>query len=165
MAHLGDSPEAKRNHLMPTRRALLVQAALLPALAGARPARAAEPEIFAKMGIALGGTDPVGYFTDAAPVGGSAAEALMWRGAVWHFASERNRIAFEMDPVAFCPRFGGYCAWAMAQGYLAPTVREAWTIHEGKLYLNASLEIRRRWARDIEGNIARAEANWPAVLG
>ncbi len=150
---------------MTTRRAFLAQAALLPALALARPARAAEPEIFARMGIAIGGADPVGYFTEGGPGGGSAAQALMWRGAVWHFASERHRTAFEMDPTAYCPRFGGYCAWAMAQGYLAPTVPEAWTIHEGRLYLNASLDVRQRWLRDIPGNIAKAEANWPAVLG
>lgn len=150
---------------MPTRRALLAQAALLPALALARPARAAEPEIFARFGIALGGTDPVGYFTDGKPVAGSAAEALMWRGAVWHFASERSRIAFEMDPTSYCPRFGGYCAFSMAEGHLSPTVPEAWTIHEGRLYLYASLAVRRRWERDIPGFIAHAEANWPAVLG
>ncbi|MDH3264980.1 MAG: YHS domain protein [Paracoccaceae bacterium] len=150
---------------MPTRRALLAQAALLPALALARPARAAEPEIFARDGIALGGADPVGYFTGGGPVAGSAAEALMWRGAVWMFASARNRMAFEMDPTSYCPRFGGYCAWAMARGNLEPTVPEAWTIHQGRLYLNSSLEIRSRWQGDIPAVIARAEANWPGVLG
>ena len=150
---------------MTTRRALLAQAAVWSALALARPARAAEPEIYARMGIALGGTDPVGYFTDGGPVGGSAAEALMWRGAVWHFASEGHRIAFEMNPTAYCPRFGGYCAWSMAQGKLTPTVPEAWTIHEGRLYLTSSLAVRHRWQRDVPGNVARAESNWPGVLG
>jgi hypothetical protein len=150
---------------MPTRRALLAQAALLPALALARAARAAEPLVFAPGGIALGGTDPVGYFAEGRPVAGSAAEALMWRGAVWHFASDRSRTAFEMNPKAYAPRFGGYCAWAMAQGFLSATVPEAWTIHEDRLYLCTSLEIRSRWQQDVSGFIARAEANWPAVLG
>jgi hypothetical protein len=150
---------------MPTRRTLILQAAALPVLALARPARAAEPEVFAPGGMALGGTDPVGYFTRGGPVAGTAANALRWRGAMWYFATAESRAAFEMDPTAYAPRFGGYCAWAVAQGYLAPSLPEAWTIHEGRLYLNASLAVRRRWLRDIPGFVARAEANWPAVLG
>jgi len=44
-------------------------------------------------------------------------------------------------------------------------VPEAWSIVDRRLYLNASRRVQRRWERDIPGNIARAGANWPAVLG
>ena len=44
------------------------------------------------------------------------------------------------------------------------TVPEAWAIHDGRLFLNYSLGIRRRWARDIPGNVIKGDANWPKLL-
>ena len=104
------------------------------------------------------------YFDEGRPVIGSAAHALRWMGADWHFASAANRSAFEMNPDAYAPQYGGYCAFAMSRGYIATSVPEAWTIHENKLYLNFSLDVRERWLRDVPGNIARAEQHWPGVL-
>ncbi|NDV01938.1 YHS domain-containing (seleno)protein [Pseudoroseicyclus tamaricis] len=151
---------------MPTRRHLLHSLALSPlALAAARPALAGTAEIYAPGGIAIGGTDPVSYFTDGGPRSGSPRAALMWRGAVWHFASDASRAAFEMNPARYAPRYGGYCAFALAKGALAPTVPDAFTIHEGRLYLNYSLDIRARWRTDAEGNIAAANQHWPTILG
>jgi len=147
---------------MPTRRTLLLAA---PALLLPARAWAAEPPIYAENGVAIDGTDPTSYFTDGAPVAGTPAIAASWQGADWHFATEASRARFVADPEAFAPQFGGYCAWAVAQGYVAPTVPEAWKIVDGALYLNFSRRIQRRWQRDIPGNIARGHANWPAALG
>ena len=150
---------------MISRRTLLIAASAAPLAAlASRPAFAATPEIYAEGGIAIDGSDAVAYFTEGAPVAGSTEHEVMWKGATWRFSSEANRAAFEADPEAYAPQFGGYCAWAVAEGYTASTVPEAWTIHEGKLYLNFSRRVQRRWERDIPGNIARGEANWPAVL-
>ena len=80
-------------------------------------------------------------------------------------ASAANRDTFAGAPETYAPRFGGYCAFAASRGYLAPTVPEAWTLHDGKLYLNASLRARELWLPDIDANIARGEANWPGILG
>ncbi|SLN40918.1 hypothetical protein ROA7023_01608 [Roseisalinus antarcticus] len=90
---------------------------------------------------------------------------LIWRGAEWRFASAQARTAFEMAPERLAPAFGGYCAYAASRGYLAPTIPEAWTVHDGRLYLNASLRARELWLQDIPGNIAKGMANWPAILG
>jgi hypothetical protein len=147
---------------MLTRRTLIGLIAATPLIA--RPAFAATPETYAPGGIALGGTDPVGYFTDAAPVQGSADHALMWRGAAWHFASAESRASFEMNPLAYAPHYGGYCAYAMAQGAIATTDPAAWTIHEGQLYLNFSVNVRQIWSEDIPGNITKADSHWPAIL-
>lgn len=129
------------------------------------PARAAEPETFQTDGIAINGIDPVGYFTDARPVEGSAAFEVTHNGATWRFASAANKAAFESDPEKYGARFGGYCAYAASKGYLAPTVPEAWTVYEDRLYLNFSLRARELWQQDIPGNIALGEANWPGILG
>jgi hypothetical protein len=152
--------------MMTDRRRLILTALAAPALALLpRAARAETPEIFAPDGVALGGTDPVAYFTEGRPVRGRPEHALIWRGATWHFASAANRAAFEADPRAHAPQFGGWCAWAVAEGYTAPTDPGAWAIEGGRLYLNFDRRVQRRWERDIPGHIARAEANWPAVLG
>ena len=150
---------------MITRRTALSLMAAVPAAAVlASRASAATPPIYAEDGIAIDGTDPVGYFTEGRPVPGDAAITLDWNGATWRFASTETRAMFEANPDAYAPQYGGYCAFAVANGYTASTDPEAWTIHEDTLYLNFSRRIRRRWERDIPGNIAKGDANWPSVL-
>ncbi len=130
-----------------------------------RVAFGSEPETFQADGLAIHGYDPVAYFTEGEPVLGSPDHSIIHNGATWQFSSAANLAAFEGDPERYGPRFGGYCAYAASQGYLAPTVPEAWTIHEDRLYLNFSIRVRRLWSRDIAGNIAKGEANWPGILG
>jgi len=38
-------------------------------------------------------------------------------------------------------------------------------VYEGRLYLNATLRARELWLRDVPGNIAKGEENWPGILG
>ncbi|GAB4386213.1 YHS domain-containing (seleno)protein [Albidovulum sp.] len=149
-----------------TRRALLLCGLAVP-VAGTilRPALAREPAVFAPDGHALSGYDPVAYFTEGRPVPGRADQALMWEGATWFFASAENRETFEMDPTRYSPRYGGYCAYAMSQRSLESADPQAFTIWNGRLYVTHSLEIREIWRQDIPGHVARADANWPAILG
>ena len=148
-----------------TRRHILLT---LPAAAAALSlpslASAATPKIYTEDGIAVDGSDVVAYFTDSKPVMGRKDITHDWMGATWRFASEANRAAFAADPEAYAPQFGGYCAYAVANGATAPTVPEAWRIVDGKLYLNFSKGVQKRWLEDVPGNIAKANANWPAVL-
>ncbi len=149
-----------------TRRQLLTLALAAPAVTVlSHRAMAATPQVYAEEGIAVDGSDVVAYFTDGAPVAGSEAITHDYMGATWRFASEANRDAFAADPARYAPQYGGYCAYAVSQGYTAPTVPEAWSIVDNKLYLNFSTGVRRRWERDIPGYIAAADANWPGVLG
>ena len=149
-----------------TRRHFLSLTAALP-LAGtiiARPALAATPEIYASGGIAINGYDAVAYFTDAAPVQGDAAHSVEYKGATWHFANAENKAAFEADPAAYAPQYGGYCAYAVSKGATAKTEPDAWTVHDGKLYLNYDTSVRSIWLQDVPGNITKADGNWPGVL-
>lgn len=151
---------------MLTRRATLGLMAAAPvALAfGAQTAQAAQPAVFQNP-TAINGYDPVAYFNMSKPVKGSADHSVDWNGAEWHFANADNAAAFAADPEAFAPVFGGYCAYAASLGYLAPTSPDAWTVYEGKLYLNANLRARELWVQDIPGNIAKGLDNWPGILG
>ena len=148
------------------RRTLLGIFAAAPALSlTAGPALARGPELFQPVGVAINGIDPVAYFTQGKPFAVSAYYTAMHNGATWRFASADNKAAFEGDPEKYGARFGGYCAYAASLGYLAPTIPEAWTVYEDRLYLNANLRARELWQQDIPGNIAKGEANWPDILG
>ncbi len=129
-----------------------------------RPAQAREAEVFQNPN-AINGTDPVAYFTMSKPVAGKEAHKLMWGGATWLFSSADNAARFEANPRVYAPVFGGYCAYAASKGYLAPTMADAWTVYEDKLYLNANLRARELWRQDIPGNIAKGLENWPGILG
>ncbi len=139
--------------------------ALLFAFAAA-PAAAKEDPVYTGTfsSLAVSGHDPVAYFKQGKPVEGSSEHELEWNGATWRFSSAANLAAFEADPEAYAPQYGGYCAWAVSQGYTASTDPTAWRIVDGKLYLNYSHGVQRRWEKDIPGNIAKADTNWPKVL-
>jgi len=125
---------------------------------------AGEPAVFATDEGAIRGYDPVAYFTVGAPTRGSNQFSANWQGASYRFANAENLAMFEADPIAYAPQFGGYCAFAVSKGATAGTVPEAWTIVDGKLYLNYSLSVKQRWSKDVPGNIKAANSNWPAVL-
>lgn len=144
---------------------LCIVAALLVCLAS--PAVGlAKDEIYTNWrGLAIKGYDPVAFFKDGMPIEGSKEFELTWKEAKWRFASAENRNLFEADPEQYAPQYGGYCAWAVAQGSTASVdPKNAWEIVEGKLFLNFNKEIQEKWAKDIPGNIAKADANWPGVL-
>jgi YHS domain-containing protein len=115
------------------------------------------------VGTAVGGYDPVAYFLDGKAVVGDSRISLELNGAIYNFASTANKSLFEADPDAYLPSYGGYCAWAVGQGYSADIDPEAWTIHEGRLFLNYNKSIRRRFQNNIDASIAAADNNWPAV--
>jgi YHS domain-containing protein len=133
--------------------------------AGARPVAAKDPVYTSTFSdLAVSGYDPVAYFTQGKPVEGDPAFELEWNGATWRFATQDNLDTFRKDPESYAPQYGGYCAWAVSQGYTASSDPSAWRIVNGKLYLNYSASIQQRWEKDIPGHIQSAEANWPEVL-
>jgi YHS domain-containing protein len=127
-------------------------------------ALAQKPQVFSDREGAIRGHDPVAYFDRKGPVKGSKQFSHPWGGATWHFASAENRDKFAADPERYAPRYGGYCAYAVANGYTADIDPRAWSVVDGRLYLNYSLGVRERWNKDIPGYIRRGDANWPAVL-
>ncbi|MFT7594247.1 MAG: YHS domain-containing protein [Paracoccaceae bacterium] len=148
---------------MPNCRFFLAYLAILLS-AVAAPSRADVPIFYAADGAAINGYDTVAYFTDGTPVKGKADYAVMWKGVVWQFSNLQNRETFEADPRSYAPQYGGYCAYAVSRGFRASTAPEAWRIVAGKLYLIHTPVVHQLWARDIDGNIARADVNWPGVL-
>jgi YHS domain-containing protein len=114
-------------------------------------------------GVAIDGTDPVAYFSEGKAVEGRSDFSYDWMGATWRFASAENLEKFKADPEAYAPQYGGYCAWAVSQGYTAAIDPDAFRIEGGKLYLNYSKGVQDRWLSDVAGHIAAADRNWPEV--
>ncbi len=113
---------------------------------------------------ALDGHDPVAYFTLGRPVKGQKRFRLKYQGVDWYFSSAEHRRLFQADPEKYAPRYGGYCAWAVAHGTTARGDPRQWTIREGRLYLNYDADIQKDWLADPQRWIREADNNWPAVL-
>lgn len=114
--------------------------------------------------VAVEGYDPVAYFTEGKPVKGDKDFTFEYQGADFRFASAENLARFKADPAKYAPQYGGYCAWAVAQGKTAKGDASHWRIVDGKLYLNYNKSIQKKWEADTDGFIASANANWPTVL-
>jgi len=126
------------------------------------PTAQAEPAVYTGRfsNTALQGYDPVAYFTDGQPVKGSKEFSTEYNGATFQFASAANRDAFLEDPAAYAPQYGGYCAWAMADGKYAKGNAKYWKIVDGKLYLNYNAGIQKKWNADVPGFIEKANTQW-----
>lgn len=149
-------------------RSVLVAAALAfgSLTLGAAPAHADEAPVYTSVlsRVAVGGYDPVAYFTDGRPVRGTTQFRTTHRGYEYRFASAEHLAAFRANPARYLPQYGGYCAWAVSQGYTAAGNPNNWRVVDGRLYLNYNGEIQSRWERDIPGHVRNANANWPRVL-
>ncbi len=127
-------------------------------------AQADEPMYFAPGGIALSGYDAVAYFTQGRPVEGTAEHSIMWRGATWYFVSSESQMFFEMNPAAYAPQFGGYCAYAVAEGHTASAAPDAFFVRDGRLYFMHTVTMLRQNQAKLDKIVAEAQGNWPAVL-
>ncbi|MEM9239655.1 MAG: YHS domain-containing (seleno)protein [Pseudomonadota bacterium] len=151
---------------MRTRRNFLISAAALP-LATPLATQAAsntKSSILTYGGAAIGGYDPVAYFLTSGPQLGEEAHSVEWKDGTFLFSSAANKKTFEADPEKFAPRYGGYCSYAAALNYVAPTSSNAWSVYEDRLYLNFNLHVRSVWEQDKPGYIAKADVNWPGPL-
>ena len=67
-------------------------------------------------GLAIGGYDPVAYFTDGKPLPAEPIWNCSYGGAVWRFRNIGNRAAFAAHPDVYMPQFGGYDPLGVARG-------------------------------------------------
>jgi YHS domain-containing protein len=122
-----------------------------------------QQEVFSKSNKAIQGYDPVAYFKESKPVKGKSEFSYSWKDGVWYFSNEENLNDFKANPEKYAPQFGGYCAYGVADGHKATTSPDAWTIVDGKLYLNYNKDVQQLWKKDQAGFIQKANTNWPEV--
>jgi YHS domain-containing protein len=122
-------------------------------------------------GYAIGGYDPVAYFTQNEAVKGSESIQLKWNDATWLFVSEKHKDLFERSPTTYSPQYGGWSLIHMAgsggEGFGAQTRPEdSWVIFQDKLYMIHMVQ----WADYLRGKeknmvnlIEYANKQWPKV--
>lgn len=114
-------------------------------------------------GIGLHGFDPVAYFTDAQPTAGQPGFTASHDGVTYQFASAAHRDAFKANPAKYAPQYGGFCAMGVALDRKFDGDPQAWRIVDGKLYLNVSKDVQKKWLEDVPGNLNKAEQAWPQI--
>lgn len=147
------------------RRAFIGLAAAMLVAASGAGAEAPRPvnTLGSADGLAIRGYDPVAYFRDGGPRLGNPAFELRRGGATWRFASAEHKALFEADPERYLPAYGGFCAYGTSRGYLVKIEPEAWSIVDGRLYLNYDLSVRKTWLGRTDKYITRADGNWPRL--
>ena len=114
-------------------------------------------------GLAIGGYDPVAFFTDGRPVAGSANFELRYAGAIWRFRNVGNRAAFAAKPKIYMPRFGGYDPLGVLNGVAVAGNPNVWLISGERLYLFYDRGRLEKFVTDAERLSAEAERKWPDV--
>jgi YHS domain-containing protein len=115
-------------------------------------------------GLALQGYDPVAFFTDHMPVKGNQQFQSSYNGAKYYFASAAHKAAFDKEPAKYEPQFGGYCAYGASRGKAAPIKIEAWQIVNGRLLMQYDLDVKDMFNSDPQGNLKKADENWPGLV-
>ena len=114
--------------------------------------------------VAVSGYDTVAFFTDSKPVSGSPFIAADYQGATYFFATEEHKKLFTHSPSKYAPQFGGFCAFGVAIDKLFPVDITTWQVRNEKLYLNLNQGILKKFNADFEGNVAKADKNWPGLV-
>jgi len=118
-----------------------------------------------KNGVAIQGYDPVAFFTESKPVKGKLDYQSTYKGAKYFFASAEDKATFDANPAKYEPQFGGYCAYAVSQGHLAPVTIDAFMIVNGRLLMQYDFKVRAIFEKDPQGRLAQADKNWPGLVG
>jgi hypothetical protein len=131
----------------------------LPALADTAPGMSGAPR------LAIGGYDTVAYFTLGKAVPGTLDYQTVWHDARWQFANKEDPELFVANPDKYAAQYDGHCAMGVAyeNGHKDTVDPEAFTIVNGKLYVNHTKYWTTDWRKNESENINRADKNWVTV--
>ncbi|MEM8739779.1 MAG: YHS domain-containing (seleno)protein [Planctomycetota bacterium] len=149
--------------------AALVLAAAAPAILAEETGEPVPPTLTDKNGLAIEGYDPVAYFpeADGKPVRGDKDLTATHHGATYRFVSEANRERFLANPDTYAPAYGGYCAFAMADGQKVTINPKSYEIHDGRLYLfyrDWFTNTLKPWKKDRDTLRPAADGHWEEIL-
>uniref|UniRef100_Q07IM3 YHS domain-containing protein n=1 Tax=Rhodopseudomonas palustris (strain BisA53) TaxID=316055 RepID=Q07IM3_RHOP5 len=115
-------------------------------------------------GLAIGGFDPVAYFTDQEAVQGKPEVEAFEGGVVWRFCNAGNRDYFLARPDIYAPQFGGYDPVDVARGVTVSGNARVWLIAGRRLYLFAHEDNRAAFSADPARYLVRANQRWPKLV-
>lgn len=114
-------------------------------------------------GVIINGYDPVAFYTDGKPLAGDKEYKYSYEGALYHFANQEHLDLFKADPEKYKPQFGGWCAYAVSLGRVAPIDVNYWSIQDNKLLFQHNKRADDGWKKNPEENLKLAEKYWPQV--
>ena len=119
------------------------------------------PEMSGIPRLAIGGYDTVAYFTAGKAVPGRLEHQTVWHDARWQFASKEDLDLFTANPEKYAAQYDGHCAMGVAyeNGHKDTVDPEAFTIVDGKLYVNHTKYWTTEWRKNESDNISRANKN------
>ncbi|NGP18488.1 YHS domain-containing (seleno)protein [Devosia aurantiaca] len=114
-------------------------------------------------GLAIGGMDPVSYFTEDAPLPGKPDYEVVWMGAPWLFANKANRDVFEKQPEIYAPQYGGHGAMSMARGFVSDADPLIYAVYKQRLYLFYSAANREAFLLAPDAAALRGQEHWQVL--
>lgn len=121
-----------------------------------------------KKGYAINGYDVVAYFDNKA-IEGLEKFQTTHDEVKYKFATAENLEKFTLNPDKYLPKYGGFCAYAVAvSGKKVSVNPETFEIRDGELYLfynsgrNNTLES---WLAESPNELkAKADKNWQSII-
>ena len=119
-----------------------------------------------KKKLALSGYDPVAYFKEGGgkPKKGDKKITHTHDGVTYRFASKANLELFKKDPTKYEPMYGGWCAYAMANGDKVEVNPEYFIVTDEGLfvfYKSFLTNTRKKWNKEGPAKLKpKADKNW-----
>lgn len=111
-------------------------------------------------GVAIGGMDPVSYFTEPMPVPGRPDHEYVWMGVPWYFANAANLEVFRRHPELYAPQYGGHGAMSMARGFVSDADPQFYTVFKQRLFLFYSAANREAFLLAPDAAARRGAEHW-----
>ena len=114
-------------------------------------------------GQAIGGMDPVSYFTEPAPLTGRPEFELVWKGAPFQFANAANMEVFRRNPEIYAPQYGGHGAMSMSRGFVSDADPLIYTVFKQRLFMFYSAANREAFLLAPDAAALRGQEHWTTL--
>jgi YHS domain-containing protein len=130
--------------------------------------QAQEGDFYTKKGFVIEGFDVVSYFNKT-PKKGNDKYVATYNGGKFKFSSQNNLDTFNKNPEKYMPRYGGYCAYAVAvKGEKVSIDPETYEIRDGKLYLFYNswvINTLKSWLKESPDELKiEADKKWNTIV-
>jgi YHS domain-containing protein len=113
----------------------------------------------------MSGYSLTAYQLDNKAVKGDPKFSRVYRGLVYHFATEEAAVAFDKTPERFIPKYDGFCAEGVSKGKRFPPDLNIFSVVDGKTYFFFDAKAKAAFDADSKPMIEKADADWKQSPG
>ncbi len=117
--------------------------------------------------LAVQGYDVVAYYTENSASEGQEKFTFNRNGIEYRFKNQKNLELFKTNPEKYEPEYGGYCAYAMADGDKVKIDPETFKIIDDKLYLFYNFRFTntlKLWNKEENVLLPKANQAWSKII-